>query len=76
MSQLTMSASRLFDFSSVKKAIADIIKAYKTHKAVRNTVKELSALSDAELRDIGIHRSNIHCIAMEIHYDNLVGGRK
>jgi uncharacterized protein YjiS (DUF1127 family) len=40
------------------------------HRAYKSTVKELSKLSDAELRDIGLHRGGIHSIAMETHYDN------
>jgi uncharacterized protein YjiS (DUF1127 family) len=56
-------------------AVSDWFKNYKRklakHKAYRETVAELSKLSDAELRDIGLHRGDIHSIAMETHYDNL-----
>jgi uncharacterized protein YjiS (DUF1127 family) len=45
-------------------------KAKAQHRAYRETVAELSRLSDAELRDIGLHRGDIHSIAMETHYDN------
>ena len=37
---------------------------------VRQTIKELSALSDAELRDIGIGRGDIYSIANEAYLDN------
>lgn len=38
------------------------------HRAqVNNTIKELNRLSDYELRDIGIHRSQIYSIAHEVH---------
>lgn len=37
---------------------------------INRTIKELSALSDRELYDIGINRSMIRSIAMEIHFDN------
>jgi uncharacterized protein YjiS (DUF1127 family) len=40
------------------------------HRAYKETVAELSRLSDAELRDIGLHRGDIHSIAMETHFDN------
>ena len=37
---------------------------------MRSTIKELSALSDKELNDIGINRGEIYSIAMECYYDN------
>ena len=40
------------------------------HKAYKETVAELSKLTDKELRDIGLSRGDIHSIAMETHYDN------
>ena len=39
-------------------------------RAYRQTVKELSNLTDKELRDIGLTRGDIHSIAMETHFDN------
>jgi uncharacterized protein YjiS (DUF1127 family) len=39
-------------------------------RVYNQTVLELSRLSDAELRDIGITRGEIHSIAMENHFDN------
>ena len=42
-----------------------------THQSkVRATIKELSKLSDAELRDIGIGRGDIYAIANEAYLDN------
>ena len=42
-----------------------------THQSkVRATIKELSKLSDAELRDIGITRGDIYSIANESYLDN------
>ena len=42
-----------------------------THQSkVRSTIKELSKLSDAELRDIGITRGDIYSIANESYLDN------
>jgi len=41
------------------------------HRAkVKNTIKELSRLSDYELQDIGIHRSQIYSIAVEAHIND------
>lgn len=38
-------------------------KAYKEHKAIQETVKELQALTDRELNDIGIGRGDIYAVA-------------
>ena len=47
------------------------LEAKLTHQSkVRQTIKELSRLSNAELRDIGITRGDIYAIANESHYDN------
>ena len=47
------------------------IDAKLTHQSkVRSTIKELSKLSDAELRDIGITRGDIYSIANESYLDN------
>jgi uncharacterized protein YjiS (DUF1127 family) len=54
--------------------IASWWRNYRTTKsqtrAYRETVAELSRLTDKELRDIGITRGDIHSIAMETHFDN------
>ncbi len=39
-------------------------------RAYRSTVKELSKLTDRELRDIGLSRYDIHSVSMETFYDN------
>lgn len=39
-------------------------------RKISETIKELSKLTDKELKDIGITRGDIHSIAMETHYDN------
>ena len=47
----------------VKSAAADF-KAYRAKRAVYNeTVRELSSLSNRELADLGVNRSNINSIA-------------
>ena len=40
-----------------------VINSYKQSKAIRQTVKELRALTDAELNDIGINRGDIYSVA-------------
>lgn len=39
------------------------------NKEYHKTVKELTALSDRELGDIGITRGEIHSVAMEVYLD-------
>lgn len=40
-----------------------MIRKYKTWKRYNNTVRELSRLSNRELTDLGIHRSEIASVA-------------
>ena len=44
---------------------------FNAHLAARDTVKELSKLSDKDLNDIGLCRGEIHYIANK-HYDDIV----
>ncbi|MFK7901834.1 MAG: DUF1127 domain-containing protein [Nitratireductor sp.] len=41
----------------------NIIGNYKKWRSYRRTVNELSALSNRELNDLGIHRSSIQTVA-------------
>lgn len=43
----------------LREAIATILKAYKAQKLLRRTRRELYALSDHRLRDIGLRRDQI-----------------
>ncbi|SMR71266.1 Uncharacterized conserved protein YjiS, DUF1127 family [Aliiroseovarius halocynthiae] len=43
---------------------------FATRQTYRNTVKELSALSDRELYDLGINRSSIRLVARMAVYGN------
>lgn len=71
MTQAILTAATWLNFDG----LADLIREYKRKAAIRaqynRTVRELSALSDFELRDIGISRGMIHSVAMEAHYDNI-----
>lgn len=51
--------------SQMRKAIAITREHMMRHKAYRETYKELSRLSDRELKDIGISRGEIHWLAMD-----------
>jgi uncharacterized protein YjiS (DUF1127 family) len=37
-------------------------------RVYRRTIRELSAMSDRDLTDIGIRRANIHTIAQQVAY--------
>ncbi len=47
-------------------SLADRFAKYQLY---RNTVRELEALSDRDLADLGLHRSSIRSIALESAYD-------
>ena len=47
-----------------------LFKAFNDASVYRKTYRELSALSDYELRDIGINRGMIHDIAKQAQLDN------
>ena len=60
-------------FNKLKKIVVDLETLHAKRKAIRETIKELSKLSDAELRDIGIARGEIWDIAHQDVNDNLKG---
>ena len=41
----------------------NIVRNYRNWRLYRNTVSELNRLSNRELADLGIHRSEIHTVA-------------
>jgi uncharacterized protein YjiS (DUF1127 family) len=52
--------------------VAKVIRVrFNAHWAARDTVKELSRLSDKDLNDIGLCRGDIHYIANK-HYDDII----
>ena len=74
MSQYVLEAAKWLDLSFISSfaskiatTIKDLIQSFKTAQNIRYTIKELNALSDAELRDIGINRGMIISIAYESH---------
>ena len=74
MAQYVLEAAKWLDFSfissfasKVATAVRDLVQSFKTEQKIRHTIKELNALSDAELRDIGINRGMIISIAYESH---------
>ena len=43
----------------------DYAKTYRTWRLYRDAYKELSRLSDRDLRDIGVNRGDIHALALK-----------
>jgi uncharacterized protein YjiS (DUF1127 family) len=71
MTQYVLTAASWLNFGAIINYFKDVRRNYINARKVSDTIKELSRLSDAELRDIGIHRGDIHAIAMETQYDNI-----
>lgn len=69
MQHTVLAVASWFDFGPFKmpKFVKDFYVRYKKYKTYKTTVKELSALTDRELKDLGIPRGMIHSIAMEVY---------
>jgi uncharacterized protein YjiS (DUF1127 family) len=67
---MTALVANTVNWHNIEKWWNDYTKLREQRRAYRETVKELSKLTDKELRDIGITRGDIHSIAMETHFDN------
>lgn len=70
MTQYVLVATEWLNFSGLFAWFKELRTNYKHTKEVSNTIKELSALSDSELRDIGLSRGDIWSVAHEAHFDN------
>jgi uncharacterized protein YjiS (DUF1127 family) len=66
MTQLVLTASEWLNITPFVDFIRDLQKRMKLRKLQKETIKELSSLSDKDLSDIGIARSQIKSIAMEL----------
>lgn len=51
--------------SRMRSAMITVKQELMKHRAYRETYNELAAMSDRELRDIGLNRSMIHSVAYE-----------
>ena len=66
MAYLTSSSATGTSFGMrANAAFQNMVASYKQHRLYRETFNELSALSNRELADLGLHRSNLHQIARE-----------
>lgn len=64
MTQVILAASHALHIDALFDWIRDLRRAYIRHRNIQITKKELNALTDAELWDIGICRGEIHDIAV------------
>jgi len=66
MTQLVLTASEWLNITPLVDFIRELQKRIKLKKLQKETIKELNSLSDRDLNDIGIARSQIKSIAMEL----------
>ena len=71
MTQAILTAAQWLNINGLADLVREARRKAAQRAQYKNTVKELSKLSDYELRDIGISRGMIHSIAMEAHYNNV-----
>jgi uncharacterized protein YjiS (DUF1127 family) len=66
MTQYVLAATEWLNFGGVFDFFRNLKRSYNRQQDIRHTMKELSALTDKELHDIGISRGDIWSIA---HHD-------
>ena len=54
--------------NATQKSTSGLRGRWATYRSYRNTLNELSMLSDRELSDLGMSRSSLRSIALEAHY--------
>ena len=64
MTQVILAASHALHIDALFDWVRDLRRAYIRNRNIQITKKELSALTDKELWDIGISRGEIHDIAV------------
>lgn len=67
MTQYVLAAASFFDFSFITDFARKTFQSIEQARRARTTYNELNALTDAELRDIGISRSDIYAIAKGVY---------
>lgn len=65
MTQYVLAATEWLNFSGLLDFFRSLKRSYQHSQKVRQTINELSALTDKELNDIGISRGDIWAIAHE-----------
>lgn len=72
MTALILNISNWFDTTWIKTKIETYFATVDRSRQIKETIKELNRLSDAELRDIGITRGDIYSVAHEVYYDDIL----
>ena len=67
--EAVVSALQFFNICSIKDQITDLKNTLHRNKMIKETINELSKLSDKELRDIGISRGDIWTLAHGVSKD-------
>ena len=70
MAHLVLTVSNWLNFSAFGNVFSELKGRYQQYRSYKQTVKDLSRLTDKELNDIGINRSMIHSVAMETYLDD------
>lgn len=68
MTQAILTASNLLHIPAFTEWFRDMARSYAKNQQSRQTYKELSKLSDRELNDIGISRSDIRAVAYDLFW--------
>ena len=55
-------------FARIGAGVEELVNRYRTYRLYRETYYSLSALTDRELMDLGVHRSEIRQVALEAAY--------
>lgn len=69
---MVLTINSWLNFSAIADYFRDAAAARKRNRNVKITIKELSRLTDAELKDIGLSRGDIYSVATESN-DNIRG---
>lgn len=70
MTHYVLAASEWLNFGGVMDFFRNLKRNYELNKNIRATIKELNALTDKELNDIGLTRGDIWSVAHESYLDN------
>lgn len=70
MTHLVLAVTDWLNINAILEYFGGIARYIKREREIQKTVEELSALTDQELRDIGLSRGMIRSVAMEAYYDN------
>lgn len=65
----TVKTTSSFHFS-IMKSVSDMVESIQKRRLYRRTLRELSALSNHDLNDLGIGRGEIRAVAYDAIYGN------